>query len=131
MKAWVREDGLVLQQELVLFGAKLRFTRLNSEQCQEVRDVVDQYVRQQIPVAESKRAVGPDRPVDPLTRRPAKSGPPPPAAARSGRPPVHGGPLRSKTKVRGRVASFQAGASAAVPRRSGFLSVCGTFRGRS
>ena len=52
----IREkDGLVLQQELWLFGSKLRFTRLTPERGRALRDAVDQYAMEEIPADASKK----------------------------------------------------------------------------
>ena len=73
-KVWVRDDGrdkdgLVLQQELWLFGSKLRFTRLTSERCRTLRDAIDQYAMEEIPARREQETAAVDRPIADIGRR--------------------------------------------------------------
>ncbi|HEX4143729.1 MAG TPA: hypothetical protein VHY91_09365 [Pirellulales bacterium] len=58
-KVWVRDDGndngLVLQQELWLFGSKLQFTRLTPKRGQAVRDELKPYAKEEIPAETSRK----------------------------------------------------------------------------
>ncbi len=67
-KVWVRDDGhdkdgLVLQQELWLFGSKLRFTRLTPERGRTLRDAVDPYAKEEIPADDEQETAAIDRPL--------------------------------------------------------------------
>jgi hypothetical protein len=58
-KVWVRDDGhdngLVLQQELWLFGSKLQFTRLTPERGRALRDEIKPYAKEEIPAETSRK----------------------------------------------------------------------------
>jgi hypothetical protein len=59
-KLWVldngpHDNGLVIQQELSLFGSKLRFTRLTAERGRGLRNAIEPYSKEEIPAEESKK----------------------------------------------------------------------------
>jgi hypothetical protein len=53
-KVWVREDGMVLQQELTLFGSRLRFDRLSPERGCEISEIIDPYAKEDLPASVGK-----------------------------------------------------------------------------
>jgi hypothetical protein len=57
-KVWVREDGLVLEQELMLFGSRLRFNRLSPEDSREFSQALEPYADREIPADTSRRLMG-------------------------------------------------------------------------
>jgi hypothetical protein len=61
-RVWVREDGMVIQQELLLLGSRLRFIRLDAQRGRELTEALAPYGEDEIPVEASRQllhTVGP------------------------------------------------------------------------
>jgi hypothetical protein len=59
-KVWVLDDGptnngMVIQQELFLFGSKVRFTRLTADRDRALRDAIEPFAKEEIPAEESEK----------------------------------------------------------------------------
>ncbi len=54
-RVWVREDGMVIQQELLLLGSRLRFIRMDAQRGHELTEALAPYGEDEIPAEASRQ----------------------------------------------------------------------------